>query len=204
MFYPISFIYLCHASVLQHSLLPHLRTHRHILFTILHNPQLFLPGKIPFNLRWASYYQGAGWDYGVFGDEAAGADDTVGANFGAVQDDGAHSDEGAVADDAAVDDGVVADGDIVSDVDGHVAAYVDGAVFLDVGFCADGDGGVVAADDGVIQDAAVPADCYISKDDGLFRDSCAFIYFYIPIVHFSTSFCLCIGSLLMLREFHYS
>ena len=98
----------------------------------------------------------------------------------------------------------MADGDVVSDVDGHVVAYVDGAVFLDVGFCADDDGGVVAADDGVIQDAAVPANGYISKDNGLFRDSCALIYFYIPIVHFLTSFCLYLGSYLIFGEFHSS
>ena len=83
----------------------------------------------------------------------------------------------------------MADGDIVSDVDGHVVAYVNGAVFLDVGFCADGDGGVVAADDGVVQDAAVAANGYVSKDDGLLGDSCALIYFYIFLVHFLTSFC---------------
>lgn len=78
----------------------------------------------------------------------------------------------------------MADGDVVSDVDGHVVAYVDGAVFLDVGFCADGDGGVVAAYDGVIQDAAVAADGYVSKDDGLLGDSRAFLYFHISIAHF--------------------
>lgn len=78
----------------------------------------------------------------------------------------------------------MADGDVVSDVDRHVVAYVDGAAFLDVGFCADGDGGVVAAYDGVIQDAAVAADGYVSKDDGLLGDSRAFLYFHISIAHF--------------------
>ena len=74
--------------------------------------------------------------------------------------------------------------DIVSDVDWQVAADVDRAVFLDVGFCAHGDRGVVAADDGVIQDAAVAADCYVTKDDGLLGDSRAFLYFHISIAHF--------------------
>ena len=84
MFYSISFSYLCRALFSQHSLLPHLRTYRHILLTILHNPQFLLPRKIPLNLRGASHYQGTVWNYSILGDEAAGADDAVGADFGAI------------------------------------------------------------------------------------------------------------------------
>src|SRR5260221_507850 len=77
---------------------------------------------------------------------------------------GGHADEAAAADELAVDDGAVADDHVVFDDVRDAGVAVNDGLVLDVDAAADGDGGDVAANDGVEPDAGLAAHLHVADD----------------------------------------
>ena len=108
--------------------------------------------------------EGAGRDFGAFGDEGTSGDDAALADVCSVEDDGTHADEHVVFQRAAVDRGVVANRAAVADQDGMEVPHAveDGAV-LDIAAIADADGVDIATDDGVHPDGGMVAENHVAK-----------------------------------------
>ena len=100
--------------------------------------------------------------------QGTGSHDGAFAHLAAVEQGSAHADKGAVVDGAGMYGDVVADGHVAADMGGtRVVGHMDAGAVLHVGTVADGDGGHVAAHDGVEPHRALVAHGHVAHDSGI-------------------------------------
>ena len=94
------------------------------------------------------------------------------ANFCAVEHHGVHADKGIVTNFAGVDNAAMTKCGVFTNNDGLTIGFMQNAVFLDVGFCANFDIVAISAQAGAMHDDCMIANANISYDPTGIRDIC--------------------------------
>lgn len=105
-----------------------------------------------------------------FRDQSAGTHEAILADARAVEHDRLNADQGAIINRAPMKHGLMADGDVCADAEWQSRVRVQDGGFLDIRACANGDGGVVGANDCLWPDTGVRSDARIANDDGRICD----------------------------------